>query len=149
MSRPGLCSPGPKPSVHSSRPQPGGIVIVTYGENYGAADCGVPLNGTRSLKTRQPVDLELWPACYTPMAAFLTTVGNYRQAGNDVEYGGDVKRASEEPVSNPRPDRPGTIRRRPRLLPIPCPSLSGRIWFRHSCRRLRTTCSPVAFARGD
>src|SRR5215472_10321353 len=27
MSRPGPCSPGPKPSVHSSRPRPGAIVV--------------------------------------------------------------------------------------------------------------------------
>ena len=70
-------------------------VIVTYGENYGAPDCGVPLNGVRYLKTRQPVDLELWPACYTPGAPFFTTVGNYRQADNDVEYRGDVYRWSK------------------------------------------------------
>src|SRR4051794_22305424 len=37
-------------------------VIATYGENYGAPDCGVPLNGVSYVKTRQPVDLELWPA---------------------------------------------------------------------------------------
>ncbi len=36
-------------------------MIVTYGENYGAPDCGVPLDGFRYLKTRQPIDLELWP----------------------------------------------------------------------------------------
>jgi len=55
----------------------------------------VPLNGVRYLKTRQPVDLELWPACYTPEAALFTTIGNYRQPGNDVEYGGDVYRWSK------------------------------------------------------
>ena len=31
--------------------------LVTYGENFGAPDCGVPLNGQRYGKTRQPVDL--------------------------------------------------------------------------------------------
>ncbi|HKA50046.1 MAG TPA: hypothetical protein VKK19_10705, partial [Candidatus Dormibacteraeota bacterium] len=56
-------------------------VIVTYGENYGAADCGVPTNGVRYLKTRQPVDLELWPPAYTPEARFFSTIGNYRQVG--------------------------------------------------------------------
>jgi len=70
-------------------------VMVTYGENYGAADCGVPTNGVRYLKTRQPVDLELWPATYTPDARFFSTIGNYRQAGNDVEYRGDVYRWSK------------------------------------------------------
>lgn len=70
-------------------------LMVTYGENYGAADCGVPTNGVRYLKTRQPVDLELWPATYTPEARFFSTIGNYRQAGNDVEYRGDVYRWSK------------------------------------------------------
>src|SRR5205823_11905744 len=70
-------------------------LIVTYGENYGAPDCGVPLNGIRYGKTRQPVDLELWPVSYDPEACFFTTIGNYRQDGNDVEYGGEVYRWSK------------------------------------------------------
>jgi len=49
----------------------------------------VSLSGVRYVKTRQPVDLELWAFCYTPEARFFTTVGNYRQAGNYVEYRGD------------------------------------------------------------
>jgi hypothetical protein len=64
--------------------------IVTYGENYGAPDCGVPLNGLAYGKTRQPVDLELWPFSYEPTLPFFTTIGNYRQEGDDVEYRGDV-----------------------------------------------------------
>ncbi len=69
--------------------------ILTYGENYGAPDCGVPLNGIVYGKTRQPVDLELWPAIYTPDAPFFTTIGNYRQEGSDVEYQGQVFRWSK------------------------------------------------------
>jgi hypothetical protein len=41
-------------------------------------------------KTRQPVDLELWPFAYEPRARFFTTIGNYRQSGWDVEYEGEV-----------------------------------------------------------
>jgi hypothetical protein len=69
--------------------------IVTYGENYGASDCSVPLNGIRYGKTRQPVDLDFWPMVYDPEAPFFTTIGNYRQSGNDVEYGGEVYRWSK------------------------------------------------------
>jgi hypothetical protein len=67
-------------------------LIATYGENYGAPDCRVPLNGldAKYRKTRQPVDLELWPFTYSSEARFFTTIGNYRQAGNNVEYGGQV-----------------------------------------------------------
>jgi hypothetical protein len=60
--------------------------IFTYGENYGANDCGVPLNGIRYDKTRQPVDVDLWPMTYDPETRFFTTIGNYRQNGNDIAY---------------------------------------------------------------
>jgi hypothetical protein len=64
--------------------------IATYGENYGAPDCGVPLKGTRYVKTRQPIDVDLWPMAYDPSLPFFTTIGNYRQHGEDVEWNGDV-----------------------------------------------------------
>src|SRR5207244_1451025 len=65
-------------------------VVVSYGENYGNSDCGVPLNGTRYLKTRQPIDLDLCPMAYTPESRYFTTIGNYRQTGHDIEYNGQV-----------------------------------------------------------
>jgi hypothetical protein len=64
--------------------------IVTYGENYGATDCGVPLNGISFGKTRQPVDLNLWPMVFNPQASAITTIGNWKQEGGDVEYGGQM-----------------------------------------------------------
>jgi hypothetical protein len=70
-------------------------VVMTYGENYGARDCGVPLNGIAYGKTRQPIDLELWPMAYDPTARSFTTIGNYRQAGEDVEFGGEIYRWSK------------------------------------------------------
>lgn len=67
-------------------------ILVTYGENYGAPDCGVPLNGLHAKyrRTRQPVDLDHWPMVYDPDAQYFTTIGNYRQSGNDVEYNGEI-----------------------------------------------------------
>ena len=70
-------------------------VIATYGENYGAPDCGVPLNGIAYKKTRQPVDLDLWPMAYDPGTRHFTTIGNYCQVGSDVEYNGEVYRWSK------------------------------------------------------
>jgi hypothetical protein len=70
-------------------------VIATYGENYGEADCAVPLNGVPYVKTRQPVDLELWPASFEPAAKYFTTIANYRHEGGDVEYEGEVYRWSK------------------------------------------------------
>jgi hypothetical protein len=69
--------------------------LMTYGENYGAPDCGVPLNGYQYGKTRQPVDLDLWPMAFDPDARFFTTIGNYRQEGSDVAYNGEVYRWSK------------------------------------------------------
>jgi hypothetical protein len=65
-------------------------VMVTYGENYGAVDCRVPLNAIQYRTIRQPIDLGLWPATYDPEARYFTTIGNYRQDGKEVEYQGTV-----------------------------------------------------------
>jgi hypothetical protein len=70
-------------------------VIATYGENYGAPDCGVPLDGREYVSTRQPVDLELWPMAYDVHAPVFTTIGNYRQEGCDVEWQGTLYRWSK------------------------------------------------------
>ena len=70
-------------------------LIVTYGENFGAPDCKVPLDNTKYLKTRQPVDLNWWQMVYTPEARFFTTIGNYRQTGYDIEYNGEIYRWSK------------------------------------------------------
>lgn len=65
--------------------------IATYGENYGAADCGVPLTGPfRYLKTRQPVDLDLWPERFDAKARSYTTIGNWKQKGHDVSWNGET-----------------------------------------------------------
>src|SRR2546423_1418601 len=64
--------------------------ILTYGENYGAPDCGVPLNDVRYGKTRQPVDVELWPFTFDREARYFTTIGNYRQDGWQVEHEGET-----------------------------------------------------------
>lgn len=65
-------------------------VIATYGENYGAPDCGVPLNGISYRKTRQPVDLDLWPVSSVAHPRDFTTIGNYRHDGGDVEHNGEL-----------------------------------------------------------
>ena len=70
-------------------------VLATYGENYGAPDCGVPLSGRTFVSTRQPVDLDLWPMAFAPDAPYFTTIGNYRQRGSDVEWEGSVYRWSK------------------------------------------------------
>jgi len=65
-------------------------LIVTYGEHYGQPGCGVPVEGFRYLKTRQPIDVGLWPMSFDPQARSYTTVGNFRQRGQDVEWEGET-----------------------------------------------------------
>jgi hypothetical protein len=65
-------------------------VIATYGENYGAADCGVPLDGVVYRPTRQPIDLGLWSYAFDPHADRFTTIGNYRTDGYDVDWNGQT-----------------------------------------------------------
>ncbi len=65
-------------------------LIVTYGENYGAPDCGVPMDGFRYLKTRQPIDLDLWPYVFDGAAERYTTSGNWKQKGQDVVWNGET-----------------------------------------------------------
>jgi len=65
-------------------------VIATYGENYGAPDCGVPLDGTVYRATRQPIDLGLWSFAFDPRAERFTTIGNYRTSGYDVDWNGET-----------------------------------------------------------
>jgi hypothetical protein len=69
--------------------------VVTYGENYGAPDCGVPLCGISFKKTRQPIDLEWWPMSFDAGAKYFTTIGNYRHEGMDVTWRGETYRWSK------------------------------------------------------
>jgi hypothetical protein len=61
--------------------------VVTYGENIGRPDCPIPPLPRLRAWTRQPVLLDLWQDGPPTRAAF-TTVGNWRQAGYDIEYQG-------------------------------------------------------------
>ncbi len=69
--------------------------LFSYGENYGAHDCDVPLSGMNFGPTRQAIDLELWHLSFRPAARYITTVGNYRQDGNDIEFNGEIYRWSK------------------------------------------------------
>jgi hypothetical protein len=64
--------------------------FVTYGENYGADDCGVPVGNFRFFKTRQPIDIDLWPYSFDASSTKYTTSGNWKQNGRDLEYNGEL-----------------------------------------------------------
>jgi len=66
--------------------------IVTCGENIGRPNCPVPLNGlgAKYRTIRQAVDLDLWPMVPKARVPSFTTIGNWRQSGNDVEHNGEI-----------------------------------------------------------
>ncbi len=70
-------------------------VFASYGENYGSDDCRVPLGEIKYIKTRQPIDTHFWPMAYVSDATLFTTIGNYKQVGNDIEYNGEIYRWSK------------------------------------------------------
>lgn len=63
--------------------------LFTWGANYGAPDCGVPIAPFRYQPTRSPVMLEYWDAPCNPAARYFTTVGHWDQSVKDLEYNGE------------------------------------------------------------
>jgi hypothetical protein len=70
---------------------------LTYGENFGAPDCGVPLGRFHYRPTRPPVVLDWWEqrnginddvAMAQPVARPFTTVANWRQRDKDIVWRG-------------------------------------------------------------
>ena len=60
----------------------------TVGENVGRPGCRVPTNGIRWRPVRQPVLLDLWPACLEVRHDRFTTVASWRGAYGALEHGG-------------------------------------------------------------
>ncbi len=65
----------------------------TYGENFGAPDCGVPLGRFEYHPTRQPVVLDWWDTVSIkapPSTGHFTTVASWKQSGKDIEWNGEI-----------------------------------------------------------
>ena len=64
----------------------------TYGENFGAPDCTVPLERFTYHPTRQPVILDWWGprAGDGPPRRSFTTVASWKQTAKDVEWRGEL-----------------------------------------------------------
>jgi hypothetical protein len=64
-------------------------IFFTYAANIGQPDCLLPTGGLRWHTTRPPVLLDQWPEqSAAPIPAAFTTVGTWRNKGNDVELDG-------------------------------------------------------------
>lgn len=63
-------------------------LFFTYAASIGAADCRLPTGGVEWLPTRPPVLLDQWrPGIGPADPVKFTTVGTWRNRGNDVEIG--------------------------------------------------------------
>jgi hypothetical protein len=62
----------------------------TFGENYGRADCRLPVSDRFVFKpTRQPVVSDFWDKADGPGELF-TTIGNWRQPWREITFQGEV-----------------------------------------------------------
>jgi hypothetical protein len=71
----------------------------TYGENFGASDCSVPLTRFDYHPTRQPIVLDWWTSDarlaselddQPNVRACFTTIAKWRQPGKDIEWNGET-----------------------------------------------------------
>jgi hypothetical protein len=60
----------------------------TYGQNFGAPDCGVPIERFDYRPTRPPVILDWWRTTSPPATRAFTTIANWRQTSNDIDWKG-------------------------------------------------------------
>jgi hypothetical protein len=66
-------------------------LFFTYAANIGAPDCPLPLGGLKWHATRPPVLFDEWhPGIGPASPVAFTTVGTWRNKGNDVEIGGST-----------------------------------------------------------
>lgn len=62
----------------------------SFGENLGAADCGVPTGQFNWLPTRQPVAIELWNDAEPVGGSTFTTITTWHNKGKNLEWNGDT-----------------------------------------------------------
>jgi hypothetical protein len=65
--------------------------FFTFGENYGAPDCGLPVSDRfRFYPTRQPVVLDFWNDAGVLPGDGFTTIGNWEQQWRQVAFRGET-----------------------------------------------------------
>jgi hypothetical protein len=65
--------------------------LFTYGENFGASDCLVPIKRYDWHSTRPPVCLDWWTnSRESALYSSLTTIGNWKHTGKDIVWQGET-----------------------------------------------------------
>jgi len=65
-------------------------VHFSFGENFGAPDCKVPLQRFHWIPTRQPVILDLWNNAFPADGRPYTTIATWENKGKDIVYEGQT-----------------------------------------------------------
>jgi hypothetical protein len=65
-------------------------VHFSYGENFGAPDCKVPLERFKWIPTRQPIILDLWENSVEANGQPFTTIATWENKGKDVVFNGET-----------------------------------------------------------
>jgi hypothetical protein len=65
-------------------------VHFSYGENFGAPDCKVPLEKFKWRTTRQPVILDFWNNPFPADGRPYTTVATWNNKGKDIVFNGET-----------------------------------------------------------
>jgi len=64
-------------------------IHFSYGENFGAPDCRVPLERFHWIPTRQPVLLDFWRNGAAANGRPYTTIATWKNKGKDIQYQGE------------------------------------------------------------
>ncbi len=64
--------------------------LFSFGENLGAPDCDVPVEGFRWYPTRQPVVLDLWRPAPGPPGIAYRTITTWHNKGKDIDFRGET-----------------------------------------------------------
>jgi hypothetical protein len=64
--------------------------LFTFGENIGAADCGIPGSHLKWLPTRQPVLIDLWPMAEPRQNAAFNTITTWSNKGKNIDWQGET-----------------------------------------------------------
>jgi hypothetical protein len=71
--------------------------FFTWGENYGNADCGVPVSERFSfVPTRQPIVMDLWTPFQRGAGHTFTTIANWRQPNRSIAFRGETYHWSKD-----------------------------------------------------
>lgn len=109
--------------------------VFTWGQNFGHADCRVPVPGNVIFQpTRMPILLGEWDAAGIEPGDALTTVGNWEQPWREITFEGTVYTWSKHHEFLKFIDLPSKVDQRFELALASCPDDARQLLDRHGWR---------------